>query len=160
MLITNNAAEIGKEIDDYTVTLKRKLESMVAGFAGDVAFQAAVATPRATDEYVASHQTLYEQRFAAHGIPKSPGFHQGSWQFGSNGLQIKLQPEINTVSEVEYQAQQNAKATYNLGDTFVIGSESPNMPYLNQRDGIEEAVTDGAARAAYASNLAMHFNRG
>jgi hypothetical protein len=133
---------------------------MVAGFAGDVAFQAAMNTPRATDEYVASHQSLYERRFSKHEIPEKPGFHQGSWQFGSNGLQIKLEPEINLVAEVEYQARQKAEATYNLGDTFVIGSESPNMDYLNQRDNIDEKTTDAAARAAYASNLVMHFNRG
>ena len=159
-MISNNGDEIAKQIDDYAITLKRKLESMVAGFVGDVAFQAAVNTPRATDEYVASHQSLYEARFARHKIPNAPGFHQGSWQFGSNGLQIQMKPEINSVSEVEYQAQQEAKATYNLGDTFVIGSESPNMDYLNQRDNIDEATTDAAARAAYASNLVMHFNRG
>jgi hypothetical protein len=159
-MISNNGEQISNEIDQYAVELKRKLEGMVAGFAGDVAYQAAISTPKATSEYVATHQSLYEARFNEHSIPKEPGFHAGSWQYGENGLSVKLQSEINTTPEVEYQAQQQAKARYNLGDTFVIGSESPNMPYLNQRDGIEDAVTDSAARAAYSSNLAMHFKRG
>lgn len=159
-MVSNNGEEIAKQLDQYAVELKRKLENMVAGFAGDVAYRAAISTPKATDDYVATHQGLYQARFNTHEIPKEPGFHKGSWQYGENGLSVKLQPKINTESEVEYQARQQAQTRYNLGDTFVIGSESPNMPYLNQRDGIEDAVTDSAARAAYASNLVMHFRRG
>ncbi|MGL5077416.1 MAG: hypothetical protein ACRDBG_16535 [Waterburya sp.] len=160
MMIENNAEEVAKSIEAFEIQLKSKLEKMVAGFAGDVAYQASIATPRATEEYVATHQELYEARFREHGIPAEAGFHQGSWQYGERGLTLKLEPEINSTSEVEFQARTKAEVSYNLGDTFYIGSESPNMDYLNKRDGIEEKVTDAAARAAYASNLQLHFNRG
>lgn len=160
MQTTNNADTVAKSLETYLAETKRKLESMVAGFAGDVAYQAAISTPRATDEYVATHESLYQVRLNKHGIPKQPGFHQGSWQFSNHGLTVRLEPEINTVSEVEYRARTKAQAQYRLGDSFVIGTESPNMLYLNRRDGIQEAVIDSSARAAYMSNLQSHFNRG
>lgn len=155
-MVSNNADQIVKELEQYSVQLTRKLEQMVAGFAGDVVLSAALATPRATEEYVQSHQSLYERRKALHGIEIEPGFHQGSWQYSENI--VKIDPDINSPAQAEYLAREKASTNYKLGDSFVIGSESPNMEYLNQRDNIAGAVTENSMLAAYSSNLQQHFD--
>lgn len=157
-MLKNNADQIAKELEAYSAQLVRKLEHMVAGFAGDVALQAAINTPKATEAYVQSHQTLYEQRLRQFGIEVAPGFHQGSWQYSEG--ELTFDPTIRSTAMVENQVEGEALANYKLGDKFYIGSNSPNMPYLEQRDNISGKVTEAGALAAYASNLKLHFDRG
>jgi hypothetical protein len=157
-VITNNADTIAKELDSYSAQLTKKLEMMVAGFASDVALKAAQSTSVATDDYIQKNQSLYKNRKTVHGIEIAPGFHAGSWQYAEGTLVFNS--NINSQSAVQTQVEGEALANYRLGNTFYIGSLAPNIDYLEDRDNISANVTDAAARAAYASNLKMHFDRG
>lgn len=157
-MITNNADVIAKELENYSIQLTKKLEMMVAGFASEVALKAAQNTSVATEEYIQKNQNLYKNRRATLGIDIAPGFHAGSWQYSESALVFNS--NINSQSAVQTQVEGEALANYRLGNTFYIGSLAPNIKYLEDRDNISANVTDVAARAAYASNLKMHFDRG
>lgn len=157
-MITNNGDDVAKSLQNYTEVLEKKLQHMIAGFAGDVAVQAALSTPVASDQYVQSHQVLYKQRLDAFGIPMSAGFHQGSWQYAEG--ELVLDPAIKSVDMVQNQTEGEALASYKLGDTFYIGSIAPNIAYLANRDGIQGKVTEAGVLAAYASDIKLHFDRG
>lgn len=157
-MITNNGNEVASSLQKYKENLEKKLQHMIAGFAGDVATQAAINTPIASEQYVQNHKTLYAQRQAAFGIPMSRGFHQGSWQYSEG--ELVLDPAIKSVSMVQNQVEGEAIANYKIGDTFYIGSIAPNIAYLNERDGIRAKVTEAGVLAAYASDIRLHFDRG
>ena len=157
-MLVNNADQVAKDLEQYTVELRQKLIGMIAGFAGDVALQAALSTPRASEEYVESHRTLYAQRKLTYGIDESPGYHQGSWKF-SDGNFVPSS-EINSPAEVEYAARTEAEVAYQVGEDFYIAAvDTPNMPYLANRDDIAGKVTEAGVLASYASNLKLHFDR-
>ena len=157
-MVTNNGDDVARSLQDYTEILGKKLQHMIAGFAGDVAVQAAVNTPMASDQYVQSHKTLYEKRLAAFGIPISAGFHRGSWQYAEG--ELTLDPTIKSVDMVQNQTEGEVLVNYKLGDTFYIGSIAPNIAYLASRDDIQGKVTEAGVLAAYASDIKLHFDRG
>lgn len=157
-MITSNADQIAKELQQYADSIERKLKAMVAGFAGELALRASNNTSVATPELIERWQQIYANRSDELGIDMQPGYHAGAWQYAEGDL--VFDPAIRSRAMVENQAEGEARAMYKLGDRFSIGAVGPNFDYLEDRDRILPRTAEAFVSAAYATNLKMHFDQG
>jgi hypothetical protein len=156
-MITNNADVIAKELQQYSDEVERKLKAMVAGFAGEVALAASDNTAMASEALVNRWYGIYQARSDSLGIDIAPGFHKGAWQYVEG--QIVFDPTIKQRSRVENEVQGEARAMYELGDTFSIAAIGPNYEYLEARDSIGERTTK-AVTSAFGANVKQYYDRG
>lgn len=155
-MITSNATEVSKSIEKYAEQLGKKLELMVAGFAGEIAMQASLRTPIASELTIERALGIYKERQTQLGIPIAPGFHAGSWKY-VEGQPVFDGPAINNTQAVENIVQGEAAAKYKLGDTFSIAAVGPNFKYIQANNDIDNATTN-AVQTAFSSNIKNHFH--
>lgn len=157
-MITSNSAEVQKDLLKYVDQLGKKLEAMVAGFAGEVALKASLATAVADPLTIDRAMGIYRERRDELGIAIEPGYHAGSWRYvdGQAVYDVVDDPQIRSRDFVQNAAQSEAQAQYTLGETFSIAAVGPNMGYLQKRDDINGATTV-AAYAAFQVNAKNYF---
>lgn len=156
-MITNNADVVAKELQQYSEDVERKLKAMVAGFAAEIALKASDNTAVASEALLNRWYGIYQSRSDELGIDIAPGFHSGAWQYVEG--QIVFDPTIKSKSRVENEVQGEARAMYELGDTFSIGAIGPNFAYLEQRDSIGDK-TEQAVVSAFGANVKRYFDQG
>ncbi len=157
-MISNNASEIAKELQDYVDEVESKLKAMVIGFAGEVALAASVNTPVASEQLITRWQKIYENRQDDLDIDIAPGFHAGSWKY-KEGAGLAFDPKIYQRSEVRANAMTDAKANYRVGDTFSIEAEGPNFDYIVKNNPVKSG-TENMVLAAYATNVKRYYDQG
>lgn len=156
-MITSNAGQIAKELQQYADEVERKLKAMVAGFAGDMVESASTKTKvidasvLATDKW----QGIYNKRREKYRIPVEPGYHAGAWKYVDGQLTF-TDPNIRTTSEAQADAVSDAKAQYNLGQTFAIGLIGPAAAYA----GPDLSAVEPMILTAYSSNIKRYFDQG
>jgi hypothetical protein len=159
-MIQSNIQEVQKELQDYKLVFEQKLKAMVVGLAGDIALEASKATPVATPETIERVERLYMAREKRWNIEIAPGFHAGAWKYVEGTLTID--PKIYTEEQVDADARKEARAQYQIGDTFAIGAIGPGFADLeggsspHAENGILKP-TKATIVAAFGSNLKRYF---
>ena len=159
MLITSNAAEIAKQVEEYKKEVRRKLESMVRGFAAELTFKATAATPMGNS---AQYGGLYLHRKPSW-LPNVEGFARGSWQFSMGpSPNVQILPGRSSGSDAYSKAQADAMQ-YSLGKTFYIINKGPYIGYLDagsSRQAPSGIMSQLQAPQIYSINLQYHYDKG
>ncbi len=156
MQITSNFNEIAAEIDKAAQQFKKKLENMVAGFASEVALIAYSHTAIASQEFVNRWYSLYKQRQDDYGIPITPGYHAGAWQY-TEGVPSVI-PAVRSPQQVQTEEKTNASRLYQLGQTFTLGAAGFAFEYLESRDKIGANVAQDVIAYSYKTDLVKYYN--
>ena len=155
-MITSNADEIAKELQKYAEVVERKLKALVAGFAGDIAQDAAMKTGIIDKDVLETEkwQGIYRDREATHGIEIRPGYHTGAWQYAEG--ELSFDPEIREDYQRRFAVDREARSQYKLGDTFLIGLIGPAATHA----GPVLSTVEPLIVAAYGSNIKRYFDEG
>lgn len=163
-MITANADECLKSLQEYKLEVERKLKYMVAGFAQDVARAASDATRKGhvseggnTQKYLSYYKTRSLPPPVGAGIAPIEGFHKGAWTYTEGTLTFN--PVIFDVATMLGQVDHLATVNYKIGDSFTIGAKGPAYEMLQNLDDIT-GVADNAIKVAYKSNLKQYFDEG
>ena len=168
MITGSNAGDIAKQLEEYKLVMKRKLENMVVRFATDIAAAASENTPIGDDASIAvagSYRDYYLQRQQDYDdLPLEAGFHKGNWQYSeSNNFSFK--PIIYSYEEMKNNVYGEADLAYSIGDTFYIGASGPAYIQLEQGlstqapNGIK-APTIAQIETAYRADLQRYYREG
>ena len=153
-MISANADECLKSLQEYKLEVERKLKHMVAGFAREIAETASNETAIGDANKFFG---LYQARQKATGIDAHAGFHKGAWVYSEGTLTFN--PTIFPVGDMVNKAEYNAQAQYKIGDTFSVGAVGPAYEFLERRDGIlEDAMT--LIKSAHKADLQRHYEEG
>ena len=165
MKVTANTEAVAVSLRKAQELVQRRLKYMVREFAAEVANKASENTPVVSPENIApggKMRSLYEQRLDDYGIPIEQGFHAGSWQYTEGSLVFN--PSVFSQEEVQGMAQQDVKANYKLGDTFMIGAIGPAIQKLE--NGLSPRAPDGimkptlnAIMSAFAVDMRRYYNQ-
>lgn len=154
-MIQADTTELEKSLQEYKLEVERKLKHMVAGFAREVAETASSKTRLGDANKFFS---LYQARAAGPlGIEAKAGFHKGAWVYSEGELAFDNNIYSTGVmaNEVEFQA----RASYQVGDSFTIGAVGPAFEMLQSKDDIEgEAVA--LVMQAHKTDLPRLFKEG
>lgn len=157
-MITANTDELLKSLELAKLEITRRLKQMVVGFATNVAVSASNNTPVGNQidiDRPGRYRTYYEQRLTDYGLPMEAGYHQGAWQYSENG-DFVMYRDITSQSAMQNDVENEAEASYKLGDKIYIGAEGPGYEMLLPR--IDQPATD-AIVSAYQSNIQRHYQK-
>jgi hypothetical protein len=170
VITANSADAIAKQLEEYSAEVERKLKNMVAGFAREVALAASENTPVGTAEDIireGAYQDYYLDRQkappAGYGIEAKEGYHSGAWQYSEGDL--KFSPMIFTAEQMADDVENEAAATYKLGDSFAIGAIGPGYEFLEggnsakARQGVT-APTLAQIQASPEADLKRYYDAG
>lgn len=154
-MITTNADQIAKELQQYADSIERKLKAMVAGFAGEIAIAASSQTKVVDPTLIeGALNALYSKRKIDHKIDMEPGYHAGAWRYAEG--ELTLDPIIYTNSQVKTNVTSDAKANYNIGDSFRVELKGPGAKHA----GPSGAEVEPLITAAYKANIKRYFDQG
>lgn len=154
-MITSNADQIAKELQQYADSIERKLKAMVAGFAGEIAIAASSQTKVVDPTLIeGALNSLYSKRKIDHKIEMQPGYHAGAWRYVEG--ELALDPTIYTNNQVQQNVTSDAKANYNLGDSFKVELKGPGVHVA----GPTGAEVEPLITAAYKANIKRYFDQG
>lgn len=154
-MITTNADQIAKELQQYANSIERKLKAMVAGFAGEIAIAASSQTKVVDPTLIeGALNALYSKRKIDHKIDMEPGYHAGAWRYAEG--ELTLDPMIYTSSQAKSNVTADAKANYNLGDSFKVELKGPGAHVA----GPTGAEVEPLITAAYKANIKRYFDQG
>ena len=163
MITGSNADVLAKQLEEYKLVMKRKLENMVVRFATDIAAAASENTPIGDDASIAvdgAYRDYYLQRQQDYNLALEAGFHKGNWQYSeSNNFSFK--PIIYSYEEMKNNVYGEADLAYSIGDTFYIGASGPAYIQLEQglSNGIK-APTIAQIETAYRADLQRYYREG
>lgn len=154
-MITTNADQIAKELQQYADSIERKLKAMVAGFAGEIAIAASSQTKVVDPTLIeGALNALYSRRERELNIDMEPGYHAGAWRYAEG--ELTLDPIIYTSSQVKTNVTSDAKANYNIGDSFRVELKGPGAKHA----GPSGAEVEPLITAAYKANIKRYFDQG
>lgn len=158
MRVQINSNELLKQLRDLKVEIERKMVGMVSGFAYNVALSAVDNTPFGEE---GRYDRLYELRRERYGIEATPGFHMGAWRYSESGS-LAFDTNIYSPEQATYEAMQDTKANYKVGNTFYIGAIGPAYKFLE--NGSSPKAPEGIMKPAvdqlmsiYASDLQQYY---
>ena len=134
-MISIDITELVKELKEYKLEVTRRLEYMVAMVAYDFVVALGDNTPVGDQDGIENnkrYRKYYEVRNKQYGIPIEVGYHAGSWQFSPDG-NLQFSTMISDVGDSANHAFNEAQASYQLGQTFYIGANTPAMVLLEGR---------------------------
>lgn len=167
MIKATNTDVIAKQLEEFSKEVDRRLKSMVAGFAREVALAASRNTPVGNFEDMMKENSTYRgyylDRQDAHGIPIAPGYHSGAWQYSETTFNFT--PMIFTSAEMADDVFNEAESSYQLGDTFAIGAIGPGYADLEagRSDQAPEGIgtpTVAEIQTAHQSDLKRYYDAG
>ena len=134
-MLTCNVEEVQESIAKARTEIERKLQYMIAGFAGDLARGISEGTPTGNAGDLAeglasgvgsagSYASYYKSRKKRLGIETEVGFHAGSWVYSEDG-KYPFDPNIYTEEQVAADVRKDAESKYKVGDTFYIAGTGP-----------------------------------
>lgn len=129
-MIEVQADEFKKSVEEAARNIKKKLESAVALFAGEMAAIASANTPIGDADSIITNKRYaryYASRREAYGIAEQPGYHKGAWTY-SEGVPV-FTTAIHRFDKSDVSSL--AGSSYNLGDTFMIAATGPGYSALN-----------------------------
>ena len=154
-MITTNADQITKELQQYADQVERKLKAMVAGFAGEIAIAASSQTKVVDPTLIeGALNAMYSKRKIDHKIDMEPGYHAGAWRYAEG--ELTLDPVIYTSGQVKSNVTADAKANYNIGDSFKVELKGPGANHA----GPTGAEVEPLITAAYKANIKRYFDQG
>lgn len=166
MIGLKGADKLAKQLEEFTVKLKIKLENMVEGFAEDVVTAASNATPEGNQQDIdrpGKYRSLYLGRMKSFGIPLEAGFHRGAWGYSKNNL-FNFNNHIRSQGEMVNDFYGDFSSNYKLGDRFFIGAAGP--AFIELQNGLSDKAPDGIEkptlamiRAVIMSDLLKHYNK-
>ena len=167
MITGSNAGDIAKQLEEYKLVMKRKLENMVVRFATDIAAAASENTPIGDDASIAvsgSYRDYYLQRQQDYNLALEAGFHKGNWQY-SESNNFSFRPIIYSYEEMKNNVYGEADLAYSIGDTFYIGASGP--AYIQLEQGLSSQAPNGIKsptlaqiETAYRSDLQRYYREG
>jgi hypothetical protein len=166
MITASNADAIAKQLEEYSKDVEKRLKNMVAGFAREVALAASANTPVGNAEDIireSRYRQYYLDRQDEFGISAEPGYHSGAWQYSEGAMQFS--PMIFTSNEMADDVENEASASYKLGDSFAIGAIGPGYDDLESgrsgqaRQGIT-APTLAQIQASHEADLKRYYDAG
>lgn len=155
-MITSNAGQIAKELQQYADEVERKLKAMVAGFVVDATNEAGGETKVIKESTLQTQkwQEIYQDRKRKFGISVEPGYHSGAWQYSEGDL--VFDPKIRDEAERFRKVRSDVESEYRLGDTFVFGLIGPAATYAAPSTIVLEAMI----MSAFLSDVKRHFDNG
>ncbi len=103
MITGSNADVLAKQLEEYKLVMKRKLENMVVRFATDIAASSSDNTPIGDEASIASggaYRDYYLQRQITYNLAVEAGFHKGNWQY-SESNNFSFRPIIYSYEEMK-----------------------------------------------------------
>ena len=86
MIGVSGADKLEKQLSDFSLVFKRKLENMVENFAVEIAEKASQETPIGNqadiDKGSGRYWSFYKERLKL-GLPMEVGYHKGAWDFST-----------------------------------------------------------------------------
>ena len=161
MITGSNADVLAKQLEEYKLVMKRKLENMVVRFATDIAASSSDNTPIGDNASIASdgaYRDYYLQRQQDYNLALEAGFHKGNWQY-SESNNFSFRPIIYSYEEMKNNVYGEADMSYSLGDTFYIGASGPAYIQLEQGSGIK-SPTLSQIETAYRTDLQRYYREG
>jgi hypothetical protein len=170
MITASNADAIAKQLEEYSKEVERRLKNMVAGFAREVALAASENTPVGNAEDIVregAYRNYYLDRQkpspTGYGISAEPGYHSGAWQYSEGAM--KFSPMIFTSNEMADDVENEASASYKLGDTFAIGAIGPGYADLEGGSSLQApngigAPTIAQIQASHEADLKRYYDAG
>ena len=167
MITGSNADVLAKQLEEYKLIMKRKLENMVVRFATDIAASSSDNTPIGDNASIASdgaYRDYYLQRQQDYNLALEAGFHKGNWQY-SESNNFSFRPIIYSYEEMKNNVYGEADLAYSIGDTFYIGASGPAYIQLEQGlsaqapNGIK-APTIAQIETAYRADLQRYYREG
>ena len=167
MITGSNADVLAKQLEEYKLVMKRKLENMVVRFATDIAASSSDNTPIGDNASIASdgaYRDYYLQRQLTYNLAVEAGFHKGNWQY-SESNNFSFRPIIYSYEEMKSNVYGEADMSYSLGDTFYIGASGP--AYIQLEQGLSSQAPNGIKsptlsqiETAYRTDLQRYYREG
>lgn len=161
MQVSVNTSDLLKQLRDIKTEVERKMKNMVTGFAYNVVLSASDNTPLGEE---GRYDNLYDLRAKNFGIEATPGFHMGAWRYSESG-NLAFDTNIYSPEEATSRVMQDAKANYNVGDTFYVGAIGP--AYQDLENGSSGKAPNGIMKPAldqlmsiYQADLQAFYRRG
>lgn len=143
MISISGSEQLQKQLEEFSVTFKRKLENMVEEFAVEVAKTASNQTPIGNETDLmkgsGSYWNYYKTRRDNFGLPIEVGYHKGAWGF-SNTSNFSFQQKIESVMNMLNDVRNDAESVV-LGRDFYIGAKGPGFYSLEH--GSSAQAPDG-----------------
>lgn len=159
MILESNLNQVAKEIEEYKIAMKRKLENMVRGFTTELTFKAISATPLGNS---AKYPDMYKNRTPSW-LPNEEGFARGSWQ-ASIVPSVGIQRFKGVGSGQDaYNEAKSYMQQYSLGQTVYIINKGPYIDALNRGSSLQAAqgiMSQIQAPQIYSINLQYYFDKG
>lgn len=143
MIGVSGADKLEKQLSDFSLVFKRKLENMVENFAVEIAEKASQETPIGNqadiDKGSGRYWSFYKERLKL-GLPMEVGYHKGAWDFSttSNFPFIK---RIRSVVEMLNDVRGESESVV-LGKDFYIGATGPGF-YGLEHTGLSAQAPNG-----------------
>ena len=161
MQISVNTSDLVKQLQEIKAEVQRKMKSMVAGFAYNVVLSASDNTPFGEE---GRYDNLYQLRARNFGIEATPGFHMGAWRYSESGS-LSFDSNIYSPEEATSRVMQDAKISYQVGDTFYVAAIGP--AYQDLENGSSGKAPAGIMKPAldqlmtiYQADLQAFYRRG
>lgn len=151
MKVSVNSQELAKQLQEIKLDTVRRMESMVAGFAQNVARSAVDNTPIGEE---GRYDDLYLLREDNLGIEPTPGFHMGAWRYDPDGS-LTFDSTIYAPEEAISRALQETTANYTIGETFYIGAKGPAYDDLN--NGSSGKAPEGIMKPALDQLMSVYL---
>lgn len=151
MKVSVNSDALAKQLQEIKLDTTRRMKNMVAGFAYNVAESAVDNTPLGEE---GRYDDLYLAREKQLGIEATPGFHMGAWRYDKDGS-LTFDTNIYAPEEAMSRALQDARANYNIGETFYIGAIGP--AYYDLNNGSSVKAPEGIMKPALEQLLQVYL---
>ena len=165
-MITADVTKLIEQLKQYHLDAVKRMENMVAHVAYEFVLALGNETPVGDIDGLENnrkYRKFYTDRYKQYGIPVEVGYHQGSWQFSTNG-NLQFSTMIAELQGSADDAYNEAQASYKLGQTFYIGANTPAMVILEDRqsqmggDGIVKPAID-KVMALYRIKASDYYNK-
>ncbi len=174
-MLTSNADDIAKQLQEHAKKVRLKLENMVQGFASEVAGAASANTPvgnagdlewglNNSNGSASTYADLYLRRSESpYFIEAEVGFHSGAWRYSEN-QNLVFDPNIYPEEQVTADTLKEARANYRLGNTFYIGAVGPGYGELQKGSSMQ--APDGITKptiqqiqVTYSADLKRYYDQ-
>jgi len=166
MRVTSNADELIKQLEELTVDVENRLESMVRRFSFGVAASAVDFTPLGDAE---KYPSLYAMREQVWGLRPEEGYARGSWQVALDGSLEKQALYGISSGETALGAVNTHLMNYKLGEDILVGNPAHYIGNLEGLNGVPSSrqAPQGIMQPAtekimqiYALKLDDYYNAG
>lgn len=162
-MVTVDAKDLIKDLQQFYLDVVRRMESMVSGFAYEISLTAIGNTPLGDAE---TYIKLYQRRERTYGLQPVEGLARGGWQVSLDGS-LDFQELYGAGSgNTAASAVKIGMMNYKLGDTVIVGNKGPYIRLLEDdyslqtnNAGIMQPTLD-SIMAVHRTDLLRYYKQG